>query len=124
MSGLKSEINKIDKLLDYQVLQKEILLPAINFAIERQLITQEESVVLKKAIEKQLVMAHHIKEIFPVKHASDISHIIGKLKEKKMLRPIQDKGRKYCICFENNFLLRGFIKALGDRGFLPSNEKL
>jgi Fic family protein len=124
LSGLKSEIDKIDKLLDYQVLQKEVLFPAILYAMERQLITQEESVVLKKAIEKQIVMAHDIKDIFPAKHASDISHIIGKLKERKMLCPIQDKGRKYCICFENSYLLRGIIKALGDKGFLPLNEKL
>ncbi|MBN1293910.1 MAG: Fic family protein, partial [Candidatus Latescibacteria bacterium] len=104
-------------------LQKEILLPAVNYAIERKMITRDEYLVLKKTIEKQMIKAHDIKTIFPGKHPSDISHIIGKLKEKKMLCPIQENGRIYCICFQNNFLLRGFIKALGDKGFLPSNEK-
>lgn len=124
LSGLKSEIDKIDTLLDYQVLRNEILIPAIHYAIERKLITLEESMVLKKAIEKQIIMAHDIKDVFPGKHASDISHIIGKLKEKKMLYSILEKGRKYCLCFGNSYLLRGFIKALGDKGFLPSNEKM
>lgn len=123
LSGLKSEIDKIDQLLDYKILQKDILLPAVSFATERKLITQDEFLVLKKTIEKQTVKANDLKSIFPGKHASDISHIIGKLKEKKMLCPIQENGRIYCICFQNNFLLRGFIKALGDKGFLPSNEK-
>ena len=123
LSGLKSEIDKIDQLLDYKILQKEILLPAVNYAIERKMITRDEYLVLKKTIEKQMIKAHDIKTIFPGKHPSDISHIIGKLKEKKMLCPIQENGRIYCICFQNNFLLRGFIKALGDKGFLPSNEK-
>ena len=123
LSGLKSEIDKIDQLLDYKVLQKDILLPAVSFAAERKLITQEECLVLKKTIEKQMVKAKDLKNIFPGKHASDISHIIGKLKEKKMLSPIQENGRTYCICFQNNYLLRGFIKALGDKGFLPSNER-
>jgi hypothetical protein len=110
-------------LLDYKILQKDILLPAINFATERKLITQEEFLVLKKAIEQQLIKANDLKTIFPGKHPSDISHIIGKLKEKKMLSPIQENARTYCICFQNNYLLRGFIKALGDKGFLPLNEK-
>jgi Fic family protein len=123
LSGLKSEIDKIDQLLDYKILQKDILLPAVNFASERKMITPDEFLVLKKTIEKQTVKAHDIKVVFQGKHASDISHIIGKLKEKKMLCSIQENGRKYCICFQNNFLLRGFIKALGDKGFLPSNEK-
>jgi Fic family protein len=123
LSGLKSEIDKIDKLLDYPTLQKEILFPTIAIAIERKLITPEESLVLKLAIEKQIIMARDVKSIFPGKHSSDISHIIGKLKEKKMLCPLEgEKSRKYFICFENNFLLRGFIKTLGARGFLPLNE--
>jgi Fic family protein len=123
LSGLKAEIDKIDQLLDYKVLQNDILLPAVNYAAERELITRDEFLVLKKAVEKQQFKAIDVKGIFPGKHASDISHIIGRLKEKKMLCPVQENGRIYCICFQNNFLLRGFIKALGDKGFLPSNEK-
>ena len=43
LKGLKDEIEKIDKLLDYQYLQKEILLPTISHSIERQYITHSES---------------------------------------------------------------------------------
>src|SRR5690606_24214283 len=39
LKGLKDEIEKIDKLLDYNFLRKEILLPTINHSLERKYIT-------------------------------------------------------------------------------------
>ena len=51
--GLKEEIEKIDKLLDYDFLAKEILVPTINLSIERKYITDIEAKILKKAIDKK-----------------------------------------------------------------------
>lgn len=39
LDGLKNEISKIDKLLDYEFLAKNILFPAVDFALEREYIT-------------------------------------------------------------------------------------
>jgi Fic family protein len=112
LSGLKSEIDKIDKLLEYSVLKDEILSPTIAFSMERQLITDEEAKILRRAIELQIIKANDIKDLFPKKHSSDISHIINRLREKKMLLPIEENKRKYYCCFNNSYLLRGFIKSL------------
>jgi Fic family protein len=119
LKGLKEEIIKIDKLLDYQYLQKEILLPAINHSLERAYITEIESKILKKVIEKQVIQANDLSVIFVGKERSEISRQIKKLIQKKMLIAENEGKRKYVIRFDNNYLLRGIIKILGEKGFLP-----
>ena len=53
LSGLKDEIEKIDNLLDYDYLKREILVPTINYSVDRKFITDIEAKVLKRVIEKQ-----------------------------------------------------------------------
>ena len=122
LEGLKEEIEKIDKLLDYEFLKKEILLPAITHSIERRYITDIEARILKRAIEKPLIQASDIRDLFVGKDNAIISRQIKKLTEKKMLAPEKDGARKYMISFNNNFLLRGIINSLGEKGFLPISD--
>lgn len=122
LKGLKDEIEKIDKLLDYNYLKKEILLPMINHSLERKYITDVESKILKKVIDKQVVQASDIKEFFVGKVDAEVSRQIRKLIEKKMLVPEKEGTRKYVIRFDNNYLLRGVIKSLGEKGFLPVRD--
>ncbi len=119
LGGLKTEIEKIDHLLDYNYLLKEILIPAINISVSSKIITDDEGKVLKRAADKQVIQAGDISSFFPDKAPSEITRIINKLKARKLLMPEKDGARKYIICFSNNYLLRGIIRALGDRGFLP-----
>jgi Fic family protein len=123
LKGLKEEIEKIDKLLDYQFLKKEILLPAIAHSLERKYITDVESRILRRVVEKQVVQAGNIKEFFEGKADAEVSRQIRKLTEKKMLVPEKDNSRKYVIRFDNNYLLRGIIHALGEKGFLPVRDE-
>lgn len=124
LGGLKDEIEKIDKLLDYDYLRSEILYPAINFSLERKLITDIESKILKKACDKQVIQAGDLKSIFPSNvHKAEISRRIRKLINEKMLIPEIDGSRKYVIRFDNSYLLRGIIKSLGDKGFLPVKDE-
>lgn len=122
LDGLKDEIEKIDRLLDYEYLKGEILIPAITYSHERQLITDMETKVLKKAVEKQIIQASDIKHFFNGKAASEISRNISRLKDKKMLMPTSEGARKYVIRFDNNFLLRGIIKMLGDKSFISIKD--
>ena len=119
---LKEEIEKVDKLSDYDYLKKEILLPAITYSLERKYITAIESKILNKAIEHQVIQASDLKDIFSGKVSAEISRQIKKLIDKKMLIPEVDGGRKYVIRFDNNFLLRGVIKTLDIKGFLPVRD--
>jgi Fic family protein len=123
LKGLKDEIEKIDKLSDYDFLLKEILLPSINDSLDRKYITDIEAKILKKVVSKQVISASDIKDFFPGKADADVSRRIKKLIERKMLIAEREGTRKYVLRFDNSFLLRSIIKLLGDKGFLtPSDE--
>ena len=122
LSGLKQEIEKIDRLMEYDFLKKEIIIPAIDYANERKMITDMEARILRKAAELKIIQASHIGEFFKGKSSPEISRQISRLKEKKMLQPERENSRKYVIRFDNNFLLRGIIKSLDEKGFLPIKD--
>jgi Fic family protein len=122
LKGLKDEIEKIDKLLDYNYLRKEILLPAINHSFERKHINNVESKVLKKVIEKQVIQASDVKEFFVGKSDAQVSRELKSMIENKILIPEKDGTRKYVLRFDNIYLLRSIIKSLGDKGFLPVRD--
>lgn len=119
LSGLKVEIDKIDKLLDYKYLLEQILLPTIDYSLDRKLITPTEAKILTIAAKKQIIQASDIKAIFPDKIPAEISRDIRRLRDKKMLIPERKNSRKYVLGFENNYLLRGVIEFLDKNGFLP-----
>ncbi|MDI6741649.1 MAG: Fic family protein [Smithella sp.] len=122
LSGLKQEIEKIDRLTEYNFLKKEIIIPAINHAREREIITDAESKILRKTAELGVMQAADIGEFFPKKAAAEISRQIARLKKRKMLQPEKEGSRKYVIRFDNNYLLRGIIKSLDEKGFLPIKD--
>lgn len=119
LNGLKVEIDKIDKLLDYKYLVNKILLPTIDYSFERKFITPAEAKILVVAIKKQVMRASNIKNIFPDKIPAEISRVIKRLRDKKMLIPERKNSRKYVLSFENNYLLRGIIEFLDKNSFLP-----
>lgn len=124
LKGLKEEIEKIDKLSDYNFLRKEILIPTIAHSLERKYINDLEAKILKKAIDKQVVQAADVKEFFVGKADAEVSRQIRKLIDKKMLVPEKEGARKYTLRFDNNYLLRSVIKLLGEKGFLPVHDEV
>lgn len=123
LGGLRDEIEKIDNLLDYEYLKAEVLIPTIKYSVERAYITDLESKILKRVIEKQKVQASDLKDIFKGKVSAEISRQIRKLIDKKMLVPLEEGKRTYLLRFDNNYLLRGIINSLGDKGFLPVRDE-
>ncbi|MCB0513288.1 MAG: Fic family protein, partial [Bacteroidetes bacterium] len=100
----------------------EILLPSINFSLNRKIITDIEAKILKETIDKQVIQNSDLEKFFKNKAKSEISRQIKKLIEKKMLVPEGDSVRKYILRFDNNYLLRGVIKMLDEKGFLPLRD--
>lgn len=119
LAGLKTEIEKIDKLLNYKYLSKNILNVALTFTKESGEITENEYKILKITIDNQQIQASDLKSIFPKKVSAEISRNIRRLKEKQLLAPEKENGRKYMISFQNKILLKGIIRALDQNGFLP-----
>jgi hypothetical protein len=121
LKGLKSEIEKLDKLLDYNYLYPVILSEALKDAREREYITKEEYTILEVALKKVqgLIQSSDIADVLPSKSKYDRSRVIKSLVEKKMLRPIKPGARKYYLYFSNNYLMRSILAQLDKNGFLP-----
>ena len=119
LSGLKTEIEKIDKLLDYKYLSKNILSKSLLYSKENGQINDLEFKILKIAINKQVFQSSDLKDIFIGKHSAEISRNIKRLKDKNLIHPEKENSRKYIISFQNKILLKGVIRALDENGFLP-----
>lgn len=119
LEGLKTEIDKIDMLLDYSYLKESILFPALEHSEKMKYIDTNEYKILKLTIEKQIIQNSDIQEVLKGKHMTSISRYIRTLKEKKMLVSEVENVRKYHINFTNNFLIRSVIKKLEEEGFIP-----
>ena len=124
LTGLKDEIEKIDKLLDYSFLKSQILSPAITYSLERKYITSVEAKILKRVIDLQVIQASDVKEFFVGKADAEVSRQIKKLIDKKMLIPEKEGTRKYILRFDNNYLLRSIVHSLGEKGFLPIRDEV
>lgn len=120
LTGLKKEMVKIDKLVDYKYLKDEILVPSLQDALQNKFITDDDYKILLRTINKdnQELQAGDLKAIF--NNASyERSRMIKKLISNGMLMPISSNARKYVISFANNYLLRSVLKVLDKKGFLP-----
>lgn len=118
LSGLRGEIERLDKLLNYEFLKNHILIPVIHDAKEHNLITDREEKIFIIALEYQIIQASHIKKIFPDIHEVQISRYIKSMKEKWFLIASEWWERKYTISFSNNALLRGVISILQKEWFI------
>jgi len=117
--GLKNEIEKIDSLLSRQYVKEKILVPAIDFALEMENVTEREHKILRYLVEQNdMTMKSEQLEVLGIENSVTKSRIMAKLKDKKIIRPITPGGRIYTIQFVNNYLLRGVIKALEEEGFV------
>ncbi len=118
LGGFEREINKIDKLLDHNYLAQNILIPSLNFALEREFITKKEFKILIVAVNKQEIQLSDVKHLFPWVLDSSLSRTLKQLRDKNMLMPIQENKRTYQLNFTNNFLIRWIIKSLSEHNFI------
>lgn len=121
LEGFKTEIEKIDKLLDLSYMTTNILIPVLTYALEREHITKREHSILLAVVKDKAmcIKSGDLENIIGNESPVQRSRIIKRLKEKHMLIPLRDKGRIYTIGFANNYLLRGVAHVLGQNGFVP-----
>ncbi len=117
--GLKNELEKIDSLLDKDYVQKKILYPTIKFALDRGNINKLEYDILDYLIGKDnmFIKSEELSK-FGINNSKKKSMIMAKLRNTKIIRPINEGGRIYTINFANSYLLRGIIKSLEKEGFV------
>jgi Fic family protein len=119
LQGVLSELRKVDRLTDYENLKSDVLVPALRYARERELITAQEAAILTIAIRLGRVKASDLDEAMPDVTLPQRTYQIRKLVTNRMLRPVHEGARQYTIAFMNNTLLRGIIQALTDQDFIP-----
>lgn len=124
LGGLKVEIEKINRLCNYEYVAHRILIPAIDYALDRENIGKDEYNILRRAIELKEIQNSDLKPVLPKKSTSSISILIKKLVKKKMLRSLPENSRKYMISFHGSLLLRGIIRALDFEDFLPLKDEI
>lgn len=121
LSGVLDELRKVDNLADYAYLTREILLPALHLARERQWITAQEEAVLALTARTGVVKAGDLSQAMPRLNAAQRTYQIRKMVQSGMLQPVQPNARQYVLGFTHNYLLRGVIQALTEAGFIPAS---
>ncbi len=123
LDGLKTEIEKIDHLLDLSYMTSNILLPVLTFALEREHITKREFAILHAVVKDRgmCIKSSDLESVIGKESPVQRSRIIKQLKEKQMLIPLKENGRIYTIGFANNYLLRGVMHVLEKNGFIPES---
>ncbi len=121
LEGLRTEIEKIDKLLNISYITSNILLPMLSFALENQYITKREHEILSALVKskKMVIKSSDLIKMIGKESPVQRSRILRRLKEKHMLIPLEEKGRVYTLGFANNYLLRGMIHVLEKNDFIP-----
>lgn len=121
LEGILLELQKVDRLTKYDYIEQKILMPALSISRARQLITHDEYHVLLEVVRLKNAKSADLKKVMPKLTDNQRTYQIKRLVELKMLQAIYPGARQYSICFTNNYLLRGVIKALTEEGFVPSS---
>lgn len=123
LTAIRDETLKVDRLLDVEFTRKSIILPALDFALDKQRINTQEYEMLKIAADKYDVMAKDFALLFPNVSQPNISQAIKKLRDQRLLRPRPRMQRKYSLRFTRNSLTLGVIMQLKKHGFLPISDE-
>ena len=122
LSGISRELQKVDKLTDRAFLNQQILLPAIQFSLQRGHITHDEAKILTFACQQGEFKAGDLQTLFPQSNSNRRTYQIKKLTEQKFIMPIEPNARVYTPNFAQSYLIRGVIEALRNNGFIGGLE--
>ncbi|MDR3704315.1 MAG: Fic family protein [Paludibacteraceae bacterium] len=118
--NIKEDIEKVNMLADYSYLERELLNPCINRCLEKNFITENQATILHNAVEKQIIQASDVKEVYSYKSDTEISREIKKLIDKKLILKESMGTRKYVLSLENNYILGELFCILIEKGFVQS----
>ncbi len=119
LTGLKNEMVKIDSLTNVDFVRNKILIPAINNALKQNNINEREYKIIKYLLVKDSMSlkAEELSKI-GIKSSVQKSRTIRAMREKNIVRPLENRQRIYTINFANSRLLRSVIKILDEQGFI------
>lgn len=116
----KNEIEKIDTLLSLNYVRNKLLLPALKFAFDRQVINASEYDILRYLVQKDN-MTIRSKELskFGINKSYQKARIMNKLKQVKLIKSIKKSGGGFILLiFIIVLFLWGVIAELDKNGFV------
>jgi len=121
LSGIKVEIEKIEKLLDASFAKQNIIIPALKLAKEKKQITDIEHEILLIAMDKSPFQVSDIQHLFGKTDSARVaaSRAVKKLRDQKFIMVHPNFKLKYVLRFSNNYLLRGVMQQLDVHDLLP-----
>jgi len=119
LSGLKVELDKVAKLLDYDWLRKNILQPAIVELQQKNGLTNHERTILLLALDKLVVKNQDLRPALNSMSMVQTSRILAELRKRKLLVPASGAERSYELGISQSPLLRTVLRQLDRQGFLP-----
>jgi len=121
LAGIRTELGKVDKLLNAEFAKSQIILPALQLAKEKEWLSSDEYEVMLVAIDKGIIQAKDVTHIFGSTPSDrvQISRVIARMKDQRYLMAHPDNPRKYVPRFSNNYLLRGVVQQLEKHDLLP-----
>jgi hypothetical protein len=120
LEGLRNDMEKMDSLLNYDLVRENILKPSFRHPIFERLFSDQDRLILDVAMEKQIFQAADIRVLFPLKHPTEISKMIKWLRDKDLIIGIDENARKYSINLENKYLVKMVVGKLERGGFIPA----
>ena len=120
--GLKNEIEKIDSLLQVDFVRKKLLTPMLKHAKSHAYINENEFKVLHYLVAKDnfALKAKELEDVLGVVESKKKSLAISKMRQRRILMPIEEGRRVYTLAFGNNYLLRSMVSVLHDNGFVSN----
>lgn len=119
LEGLKAELAKVEKLLDYNWLKKNILIPAVGELHQMNGLSNHERSILLLSLEKKIIRNQDARLVLNSLGTVQTSRILGELRKRKLLVPIAGGERSYEIGIAESPLLRMVLRQLDRQGFLP-----
>lgn len=122
LEGIKNEIEKIDRLSQYDYLAGYILKPLIKKGYEKNHLDSEEYKILSYTIDKRIIKAEDIKKILSLgagmSDSVKTSRIAKRLLEKGFIRKESENSRKYALSLSNKFFLKILSEIFEEKGFI------
>jgi Fic family protein len=121
LSGIKTEIEKIDKLLDASFSINNIIIPSLDLALDKKQINQLEYEILRIATTESPFQVGDVRHLFGQSDSSRVSasRMLAKLKKENFIMIHPNYKQKYVLRFSNNYLLRGVVRQLDQYNLLP-----
>lgn len=120
LDGINKEMTKVSKLMNKVFFIKHVVIPAINRAYEMHFINYDFKLILELVLNKEnnVIKSQDIKMLLKDKTPRQITSIIAKMLDLKLLQKLEPNSRLYTINLLSKDLVRGIIESLYKEKFI------